>query len=186
METLQTSAAWGAVRVVPLDHDSVDVLVTGEILRSDGELLTLNITVTDATGKHWYTKEYQHKASKYSYNERMQLPKEPFQNVYNKITNDLYLFQKTLQPNQLSKIRQISELKFAKSGNAISTLLDGCLYILISSDAFGAFGVTDRDCIEFAVLKVLPGSNSKFEIPTVVSPSDNGFIAAISDSLLLR
>lgn len=115
METLQTSAAWGAVRVVPLEHDSVDVLVTGEILKSDGELLTLNITVTDATGKHWYTKEYQHKASKYSYNERMQLPKEPFQNVYNKITNDLYLFQKTLQPSQLSKIRQISELKFAKS-----------------------------------------------------------------------
>jgi len=115
METLQTSAAWGAVRVVPLEHDSVDVLVTGEIIKSDGELLTLNITVTDATGRHWFTKEYQHKASKYSYNARMQLPQEPFQNVYNKITNDLYIFQKTLQPKQLNKIRQISELKFAKS-----------------------------------------------------------------------
>ncbi|MBU2970576.1 hypothetical protein KO527_14570 [Pseudoalteromonas sp. C2R02] len=115
METLQTSAAWGAVRVVPLEHDSVDVLVAGEILKSDGELLTLSIKVTDATGKHWYTKEYQHKASKYSYNAKMQLPKEPFQNVYNQITNDLYLYLKTLQPNQLTKIRQISELKFAKS-----------------------------------------------------------------------
>jgi hypothetical protein len=115
METLQTSAAWGAVRVVPLEHDSVDVLVSGEILKSDGELLTLSIKVTDATGKHWYTKEYRHKASKYSYNAKMQLPKEPFQNVYNQITNDLYLYLKTLQPNQLTKIRQISELKFAKS-----------------------------------------------------------------------
>lgn len=115
METLQTSAAWGAVRVVPLEHDSVDVLVTGEILKSDGELLTLSITVTDATGRHWYTKEYQHKASKYSYNAKMQLPKEPFQNVYNQITNDLYVFLKTLKPLQLTKIRQISELKFAKS-----------------------------------------------------------------------
>ncbi|WP_042151087.1 MULTISPECIES: hypothetical protein [unclassified Pseudoalteromonas] len=115
METLQTSAAWGAVRVVPLEHDSVDVLVAGEILKSDGELLTLSIKVTDATGKHWYTKEYRHKASKYSYNAKMQLPKEPFQNVYNQITNDLYLYLKTLQPNQLTKIRQISELKFAKS-----------------------------------------------------------------------
>lgn len=114
METLQTSAAWGAVRVVPLEHDSVDVLVAGEILKSDGELLTLSIKVTDATGKHWYTKEYRHKASKYSYNAKMQLPKEPFQNVYNQITNDLYLYLKTLQPNQLTKIRQISELKFAK------------------------------------------------------------------------
>lgn len=114
METLQTSAAWGAVRVVPLEHDSVDVLVSGEILKSDGELLTLSIKVTDATGKHWYTKEYRHKASKYSYNAKMQLPKEPFQNVYNQITNDLYLYLKTLQPNQLTKIRQISELKFAK------------------------------------------------------------------------
>ncbi|PAJ76184.1 hypothetical protein CJF42_01520 [Pseudoalteromonas sp. NBT06-2] len=115
METLQTSAAWGAIRVVPLQHDSVDVLVTGGILKSDGELLTLNITVADATGRHWYTKVYQHKASKYAYNERMQLLQEPFQNVYNQITNDIYIFQKKLQPKQLNKIRQISELKFAKS-----------------------------------------------------------------------
>lgn len=115
METLQTSAAWGAIRVVPLDHDSVDVLVTGEIIKSDGELLTLSIKVTDATGRHWYTKEYEHKASKYSYNAKMQLPKEPFQNVYNQITNDLYIYLKTLKPIQLTKIRQISELKFAKS-----------------------------------------------------------------------
>ena len=103
METLQTSAAWGAVRVVPLEHDSVDVLVKGEIVKSDGELLNLNVTAIDATGRVWFSKPYQHKASKYSYNERMQLPQEPFQNVYNQITNDLYLYLKTLKhtPNSI-------------------------------------------------------------------------------------
>ncbi len=114
-QALQASAAWGAVRVIPLTYNSIDVLVKGEIIQSDGELLALKITVTDATGRNWYTKAYQHKASKYSYNKRMQLPLEPFQHIYNKIANDLYIFQKTLQPKQRNKIRQISALKFAKS-----------------------------------------------------------------------
>ena len=41
METLQTSAAWGAVRVVPNDQSAPDVYVVGEIVNSDGESLEL-------------------------------------------------------------------------------------------------------------------------------------------------
>ncbi|SFB98977.1 hypothetical protein [Pseudoalteromonas denitrificans] len=115
METLQTSSAWGAVRVIPQQHDSVDVLVKGEIIQSDGELLTLKVTASDATGQHWFTKDYTQKASRYSYDSKMQLLKEPFQNIYNQITNDLYFYQKKLSKEKSVKIRQISELKFAQS-----------------------------------------------------------------------
>ncbi len=115
MGTLQTSSAWGAVRVVPADHDSVDVLVKGLILQSDGEILNLEVTVTDSAGNHWFKKEYKHKASRYSYNARAKLHKEPFQNIYNNISNDLLLYKKKLSSQQLIELRNVSELKFAKS-----------------------------------------------------------------------
>ena len=33
MEAIQSSSAWGAVRVIPLGHDSVDVNITGKIVK---------------------------------------------------------------------------------------------------------------------------------------------------------
>ena len=67
METVQSSASWGAVRVVPDSNQIADLLVTGKILNSDGEKLELHISATDATGRLWLDKKYRAVASKYSY-----------------------------------------------------------------------------------------------------------------------
>lgn len=115
MESVQSSAAWGAVRVVPMTHKSVEVLVAGHIVKSDGELMILNIEVTDATGRHWFTKEYQQKASKYSYDKKAQNHSDPFQNVYNRIANDLNNYRKSLTSAQKLALRQVSEMKFAQT-----------------------------------------------------------------------
>ena len=64
---LQSTGNWGAVRVIPRDTHAVDVVVNGKILHSDGASMRLEITVTDATGKEWFTREYEALASKYSY-----------------------------------------------------------------------------------------------------------------------
>ncbi|NRA84956.1 MAG: hypothetical protein HRU22_14655, partial [Gammaproteobacteria bacterium] len=90
METIASSSAWGAVRVVPQQYESVDVLVDGKIIVSDGEALIISISVTDALGNHWFTKQYSHVASRYSYQGRRQrLDSEPFQTIYNQIAKDL-------------------------------------------------------------------------------------------------
>jgi len=115
METVQSSAAWGAVRVIPVGHQSVDVTVKGAIIESDGENLAIDITVNDSSGRHWFTKSYQEKASHYAYNKKTQLRYEPFQNIYNKITNDLNRYRETLSSTQLQHIRLVSELTFAQS-----------------------------------------------------------------------
>ncbi len=57
MNTLQASANWGAVRVVPADMAAVDVLINGKILHSDGESMALHIKVKDVTGKQWFEKK---------------------------------------------------------------------------------------------------------------------------------
>jgi len=115
METIASSSAWGAVRVVPMQYESVDVLVDGEIILSDGEALTIRISVTDALGRHWFTKQYSHNASLYAYKgQRRQQKTEPFQTIYNQIANDLNAHRKTLTAAQMVKLRQISEMKFAQ------------------------------------------------------------------------
>ncbi len=115
METVQSSAAWGAVRVIPVGHQSVDVTVKGSIIHSDGEMLDIGISVYDSSGRHWFTKSYHDKASHYAYNKKTQLRYEPFQNIYNQITNDLNSYREKLSSKELQHIRLVSELTFAQS-----------------------------------------------------------------------
>ena len=66
-EAIQSSAAWGAVRVVPDDGQITDLLVTGTIVNSHGERLELHIEARDARGRVWLDRDYQGVASRYSY-----------------------------------------------------------------------------------------------------------------------
>ena len=82
VDTLQTSAAWGAVRVVPSESAFVDVLVQGKILHSDGESLRMQVTATDVGGTQWFSKEYSDLASKYAYDPKRKTDNDAFQNIY--------------------------------------------------------------------------------------------------------
>lgn len=118
METLQTSSAWGAVRVIPASQNAVDVTVDGEIQQSDGEVLTIVIAVKDATGREWFEKEYEGLASKYAYTKRRTgtVPAEPFQNLYNQIANDMLAYRReNFDGYGLRAIRTTAELKFAQT-----------------------------------------------------------------------
>lgn len=118
MQTLQTSAAWGAVRVIPPEQETIDVSVKGKILQSDGEQLRLEVTVSDATGRQWYEKEYDGLASKYSYTKRRggAVPQEPFQSLYNQIANDMLTYRReNFDGTALRTIRTTAELRFAQA-----------------------------------------------------------------------
>jgi hypothetical protein len=57
--TLQETGHWGAVRVIPSRSAFTDVIITGEIEKSDGEYVVINISVDDAAGRHWLEKSYE-------------------------------------------------------------------------------------------------------------------------------
>lgn len=113
-ETLQVSAAWGAVRVVPPASSSSDVTVKGKILHSDGETLSLAISVYDVSGHHWFDRTYRESASHYAYNDRLVNGADPFQGIYNQIANDLLEHKKTLSERDIANLRTIAELRFAR------------------------------------------------------------------------
>lgn len=112
--TLQRSAQWGAVRVLPEESPSYDVLVTGEILESDGQELVLKIKATDASGRLWYEETYRQEATGTSYKDIVPWEQDAYQDLYNTIANDLAAYRRKLPPGSVDRIRSISKLKFAR------------------------------------------------------------------------
>jgi len=126
--TLRQSSQWGAVRVIPAETNSVDVLVEGEILESNGETLGLRIDVTDAAGVTWSSKNYKAEANKSTYTDNRLGEKDAFQDLYNTIANDMAKFKEELSPAEIKKIRTTAKLKFAGE---------------FAPEAFGEYLVTD-------------------------------------------
>lgn len=110
--TLQGTGHWGAVRVIPSRSAFTDIIVSGEIEKSDGEFVTLNVTVHDSSGEHWYSKEYETQTGISSYSENRDRREDPYQKVFNDIANDLQAYVELLPPKTVSDMRKITELKF--------------------------------------------------------------------------
>ena len=133
--TLQGTGHWGAVRVIPSEEAFTDVIVSGRIVKSDGEFVELSVTVHDAMGRHWYTESYEAQTGVSSYSERRDKRQDPYQKVFNDIANDLHAYAQTLPPKDLAQIRQVSELQFfadmspAAFGEHLSTDEDGIVTI---------------------------------------------------------
>ncbi|RZB37615.1 MAG: hypothetical protein SRB2_00717 [Desulfobacteraceae bacterium Eth-SRB2] len=113
--TLQKSSYWGAVRVLPTETESIDVLVKGKILESNGEILALQIDVVDATGKSWFSKKYKSQATPEFYSGNLMGEKDAYQDLYHAIANDMAEYFKKLPTEKIKTIRTVSKLKFAEN-----------------------------------------------------------------------
>ncbi|MCZ6853976.1 MAG: hypothetical protein O7G86_08650 [Gammaproteobacteria bacterium] len=111
---LQSTGNWGAVRVVPRPTHAVDVTISGKIIHSDGETLTIEATVRDATGRTWFTQTYVTLASKYAYDDSIPETIDPFQAVYKQLANDMLAYRQELTDEDIMTIRATAELKFAR------------------------------------------------------------------------
>jgi hypothetical protein len=110
--TLQGTGHWGAVRVIPSREAFSDIIISGAIEESDGEFVTLEVSVEDAQGRHWYTRSYKTQTGVSSYSQNRDRQLDPYQKVFNDIANDLRAYVKTLPPKTVHQVRQVSELKF--------------------------------------------------------------------------
>ena len=128
--TLQRSAQWGSVRVLPEKSAAQDVLVTGEILESNGQELILKIKVTDARGRLWYEETYRQEAIGASYKDNTPWERDPYQDLYNTIANDLAAHRQTLTAGSAERIRAVAKLQFARE---------------FSPEAFGDYLIENED-----------------------------------------
>jgi hypothetical protein len=114
--TLEGSGQWGAVRVVPEGVQFVDVHVSGKITESTGAKLALQVTVNDSTGRVWINnKRYESSADTGSYKTDAALKaRDPFQNVYSEVANDMLAARETLVIQSRRDIRRVTQLAFAR------------------------------------------------------------------------
>lgn len=114
-ETLETTAQWGAVRVIPNTAEFVDVIVTGELIDSNGGFLAVDVTVTDAAGRVWIkNKRYSSLVDLGAYKTTASMKaRDPFQNVYSQIANDMVTARDQLTALDRENIRKVASLRFA-------------------------------------------------------------------------
>ncbi len=112
---VESTGNWGAVRVVPQDTQAVDVLVSGRIIRSQGERLVLAVQAKDATGALWFENTYETLASKYAYDDSMPPGMDPFQPTYTRVADDLTAHYLGLSEAQRMAIRHTAEMRFAEA-----------------------------------------------------------------------
>lgn len=110
--TLEGTGQWGQVRVLPRDGTGMDVYVDGRILVSDGRELELDITVSDSSGRTWFSKVYEGRADTRAYKDVASKPADPFENVYNTIANDMLAARGKLTREQLVQLHEITNLRF--------------------------------------------------------------------------
>ena len=118
--TMQGAGYWGAVRVIPSEDAFTDVIVRGAIEQSDGEYIEIELSVSDASGLHWFTRSYETQTGLTSYSKRRDRRRDPYQKVFNDFANDLQQYVAAMPPQQLQRMRQISELKFFRDMSSVS------------------------------------------------------------------
>ena len=114
-DTLEGSGQWGAVRVTPANAEFIDLLVSGKIIKSNGKELKLQVAARDSTGRVWLEpKEYGSNADVGSYLSEAAIKlRDPFQNVYSQIANDILAARKKLGSADLVNVRRVTEMRFA-------------------------------------------------------------------------
>ncbi len=112
-DTMEKTGYWGGVRVVPEITEGGEMLVSGSILASDGEVLQLEITAHDATGRKWFRRTYGLTLSPDVYTASSILGADAFQDLYNLIANDLAHYRNGLNAADITRIRNVAEMRFA-------------------------------------------------------------------------
>lgn len=97
-ESLVGTGEWGAVRVEPAPDLASELLVKGEILHSDGELLSIEIHAADSTERVWVDGVF-----------------SGDQGVYADIAEALGNAKDSLDGRELGIIRNVAMLRYARS-----------------------------------------------------------------------
>jgi len=165
--TLESTAQWGAVRVIPANAEFVDVIVSGKIVRSTGKELELLMTVRDSTGHTWYAdKKYESEADLGSYLSDAALKaRDPFQNVYSTIANDMLTFRNTIPVAEKLNVRRVTGMRFAQD---------------LAPQSYADYVVKDKDG-RYQLQRLPADGDPVFERVEKIRARDGALIDTVSD-----
>ena len=126
---LQDSGHWGSVWIMPGESTAADINVSAEILHSDGSRVRLRVHAVDSTGRDWIDKDYSMATVGGSFNRQLYPGLDPYQDVFNRIANELAEVKDDLSSTEKRDVRTVAQLRFAGE---------------LSPEAFGEHVVQER------------------------------------------
>ena len=164
-DTLQKSGHWGGVWVTPEESTAADINVTAEILHSDGNRVRLDVVATDATGRIWLDDEYAMETAAGAYNRQRYPDLDPYQDVFNTISNDLAAVRGELSSTEARNIRSVSQIRFAGE---------------LSPEAFGDYVEQGRNGA-YELRRLPAGNDPQFERTLRVREREHLFIETLNE-----
>lgn len=114
-KSLNESNAFAAVAVTTNKDYLSDIVISGKIIKSNGEDVHLSITAEDSTGNKLINKTYKHRSNEYFYQNIRNKDLDPFDPLYRAIAGDLIM---ALTKRNLAEIELITDLRFANRLNS--------------------------------------------------------------------
>ncbi|MDZ7644144.1 MAG: hypothetical protein U5K76_08045 [Woeseiaceae bacterium] len=111
-KTLQGTGYWGAVRVIPSREVYTDVTVTGRSSARTASTSSCASRRRRDRAPNGFEREFETQTGVRSYDQGRDRTRDPYQKVFNDIANDMREFASTLTPQQVTRIRQVSEMQF--------------------------------------------------------------------------
>ena len=164
-DTLQRSGHWGAVWATPGESTAADVNVSAEILHSDGSQVRLKVRAMDSTGEVWVDDEYFMETAAGAFNRQQYAGLDPYQDVFNRIANDLAAAKDELSSDEKRNIRTISQLRFAGE---------------LSPEAFGDYVSQSRNG-RYSLSRLPAEDDPQFERTQLVRDREHLFVETLNE-----
>jgi hypothetical protein len=115
LDALTRSGGWGALRIVPDPDVAAELLITGKILHSDGQSLTLHIRAVDATGRVWLEQAFSGDVTDDYVDREAENAHEPsYRALFDAIAAGLNDVRHTLTEREMQAISEVSLLRYAQ------------------------------------------------------------------------
>jgi hypothetical protein len=112
-DTLVGTNEWGAVRIIPESDPAAELLVSGVIVRSDGNTMELQIRAVDATGHVWLDNSYAGVADFGDGTSEADSNPPGYQKLYEAIAEELQVARNLSSDEALTNIIDVSFLRYA-------------------------------------------------------------------------
>lgn len=109
---LEETGAFGAVRVVPDGTATGDLYIFGTIIESNGEDVEIEIKVVDISGRHWFTRRFDHTVEIGFHKDIRTDGTDPYEPVFEAAANRVAVELESIEEKRLTSIKSIAELRF--------------------------------------------------------------------------
>jgi hypothetical protein len=139
---LESTGAFGAIRVTPDKNSTGDLYVLGKIEESNGEDVEIDIKVVDISGKTWVNSSFDHRVLDRFHDNLRNEGKDPYDPVFNEAAKYIVEKLKGREAKEILTLKSITDIRFAAnfSEREFSKYLGKGEGIFGSDDFFGFGG----------------------------------------------